>query len=344
MQTVDPPDDGEHTNNEAVRAAHALTVEPVDYDGCAPLLVPWCGTITAGALFGFFVGIVATRGTPGDGVFGFFFGAILAGVIGVPIHLTIGAVTHLLWLTRFRVAMAGLAGALTGIASTMVIWDPDFLDLPITSALVVAALLGGGGGSLAAAMYVARSAVLQKDRPHKPLAQHPLFDVALRLTLVAGLIAGWSFVLVSIHDARKPVLIADLQTRFDDHEAEFLQIASMLEEDEQIPTIWSDGSYDTDAISRERATQYLSVMRKAGLNGSSMFSRRDEGGIRTVIAPRRGFRNGIGRTYLYTNTEPEPIVTGIEDSEAESFEPGKTVYLELGHNWYLSIERHEYID
>jgi hypothetical protein len=329
MQNVDGPAKVALANNDAsTPVANAASVPKVG----VLFLASWLGTIAAGAAFGAITG----------GIAGFIVGAILAAVVGVPVYVTVVAITQLLWLGRHLVSIAGSAGTLTGIAATSLIWDRLLFDVSFSLAATMAALFGGTGGVLGTMMMVARSPKPQESHDLKPVAKHSFSEVLLRFSIVAGFVAAWCWLLMSMYTARLPVSVVELESRFEEHQAEFNLVASMAKEDKGF-SIYSDGSFDDEVISRERGAMYLAALSKAGLNGSRIHSKH-EANIRIEISPKGGFRDGIARKYLYTNVEQQLVVVGFAESDVESIGPGQSLHLSLGNNWYVSIERPVYID
>lgn len=329
MQDIDGPAEIERADTNSSRAvANAAT----DSAAGVLYLASWLGTIAAGAVFGTIFG----------GIAGFIVGAILVAVVGAAVYATVIAIAQLLWLGRHLVATAGTAGALSGIAATLFLWDPSFLDASIASAAMMAALLGGIGGVLGAMMIVETSSDPQRNYDRKPIAEHSVHEVLLRFSIVAGLVAGWCWLSMAIYAARLPVSVAELQSRFEEHQAEFELVVTMAKEDKGV-SIYSDGSFDDRAISRERGAAYLDLLSRAGLSGSRLYSKHEQD-IRIEISPEGGFRDGIAKTYLYTDVEPQDVVVSFEERFIEGIGPGQSLHLSLGHNWYVSIERPEFGD
>lgn len=149
----------------------------------------WVGIILAGATFGFFTAF-------GIGAFP---GAVIAGVVSTPFTITCAVLSWALWLTRFSVVFAAIAGACTGAISTVYVWD-SLLIMPAETAAFLAAIVGGLGGGGHAYYYSKRhgwpngSSGLDGQRTW----QFSLRDLFLRFTAVSILIALWTALLVKL--------------------------------------------------------------------------------------------------------------------------------------------------
>ena len=289
----------------------------------------WLGTVAAGGIFGTLI----------VGVGGLVFGAIFAGVVGVPIHISMATVTWILWLPRFSTIMAGIAGALTGIAATLLIWDASF-PLSLYAAMGLAALLGGLGGVLGGGLYHAKFACrAQVRRLHaKSRWQFSLRDLLVRVTVLAVLLSGWTWLISAIHDARTPISETELRSRFQQHRSEFDRLALMLRQDEGLHTIYSDGSYDTDVINRQRGAEYLALLRRARLSNSWVHSSVDGDIHRIEINPEDGFWGNATVGYVYSTAEPPRCVDHLADVDAGRLGRAEYVCARLGDDWYLFIQ------
>ena len=291
----------------------------------------WLGTTASGGLFGVLVG----------GVAGLLGGSILAGVVGIPIHITMATITWLLWLSRFSVAMSGLAGALTGIAATLIIWE-TFVPLP----LVLAGSIGAAGAAASSGLYRIRSS----RRSHaqsiqtEPRCQFSLLNLFVRVTVVAGLLVGWTWLCVSIHDAHAPVSEEELKSIFQNHRIEFNRLVLMFRKDEKLHWIYGDGSYDRKVIDQHRGEEYLALLRRARLNNSTIHSSFDEHVSRIEIFPKSAFRGGVVLGYIYTTIEPKGLVDRLADVNIVELERGKSLHANIGGHWYLFIRRPDFND
>ncbi len=298
-------------------------------------LLAWLGTIVAGGVFGVLVG----------GVAGLVVGPILAGYVGIPIFMTIATTTSLMWLSRLSVAMAGIAGALSGAAATVLTWEP-YLPFSLYASITLASMLGGLGGALGGGLYRARY-VRRRNGPASPTDSRWRFslqDLFVRVTIIAGLICAWTWICTSIYTARKPVSVNDLRSNFGQHAAEFSQLMLMLRQDAGLRAIYHDGSYDDKIIDRQRSIEYRDSQRRAHLANSSIYSLVDKGSHHILIRPERSFRDGVSMGYVYSTTRPTPVVDSLTDADADNLGRGQSVYTTLGDNWYLFVERPDYND
>jgi len=156
-----------------------------------------------------------------------------------------------------------------------------------------------------------------------------------------------------------PVAVPELQSKFEEHKAEFNLLVTMIKEDFTVfkedkvnLSIYSDGShlnfygdglFDDEIIGQERVAQHLALLKKVGLATSDVHASRDSH-IRIEIFPNGGFSNFIAKGYLYTTVKPEHIVLGFEKSDIEKIGPGQVLHISLGDNWYISIERWQFGD
>lgn len=308
---------------------------------CASFSVPvcwllaWLGTIAAGGVFGVLEG----------GVAGLVVGPILAGLVGIPIYITIAITTCLMWLSRFSVAMAGIAGALSGAAATMLIWE-SYLPLSLYASIVLASILGGLGGALGSGLYRARYLRRREGHglPTDSRWRFSLRDLFVRVTIIAGLICAWTWLCSSIYNARTPVSVDDLRSHFGQYSAEFNQLVLMLRQDAGLRTIDRDGSYDDKIIDRQRGVEYRASQRRAHLANSLIFSTVDRDSHSILILPERAFRDGVSMGYVYSTTRPTHVVDSLSDADADNLGRGESVYATLGDNWYLFVERPDYSD
>ncbi len=155
------------------------------------------GTMTAGGVFGsLFVGVDVGgwAATPG-----FFGGVLYGGVVGLFIIANVAFVTWCFWLSRYRVAMAGLTGGLTGFAAMLIITsDPPAMiadGLPWRW-FALAGLLGTVGGGLAGHSHHSRS--IARGHWHVSV-QHrwrfTLRDLFIRVTVFSVLLTADIFLI-----------------------------------------------------------------------------------------------------------------------------------------------------
>ena len=301
-------------------------------------LEAWLGTTTAGGIFGILTGgaVGLSDGVLVNGVAGLFLGAILAGVVGAPIHFTMAVMTWVLWLSRFSAAMSGIAGAMTGIVAASVVFGWQSY-LPVA----LAALSGGLGGALGGGLYRAKFARRPDvhDAQAAPRWQFSIRELLLRFAVLAALISGWNWFYVSIHDTRPQVSEVDLKSRFLQHRDEFTQLALMFRRDDRFCTIHGDGSYDERVMDRQRGEEYLALLRRAGLSNSTVYSVPGKDVRRIEIIPAATFRAGVGRGYVFTTSEPTPIVDRLDDHDPSKLRPGETLYTRLEEGWYLFMRK-----
>ncbi len=154
------------------------------------------GTIAAGGVFGAWVGFFG--GVPGPMLFtGLFMGALIAGVVAIPIHLTVAIMTWMLWMSRFRVISAGLAGGTTGVVATQFLSGGS-----VSGAVLWAGVIGAMGGAAAGAWANPVGRNLTKTASGNPVWQFTLRDLFLRMTVFAMLVAAWTWAIRSVYDAR----------------------------------------------------------------------------------------------------------------------------------------------
>ncbi len=154
----------------------------------------YVGTIMAGGVFGALLAMVEG---PGAALLGLIPGFVFAGMVAIPIHLTVVIMTWALWMSRIRVVSAGIAGGITGVVATQLIPDGS-MDRYVLGAGVIGAM-----GASAAGAWADR---VSRDRTKTPSGnrvwQFTLRDLFLRVTVIAMLLAAWTWAVRSIHDAR----------------------------------------------------------------------------------------------------------------------------------------------
>ncbi len=144
-------------------------------------MVVWSGTVAAGGVFGLLLG----------SILGLDFGYIIAGLVGIPIVATTAALSWVCWLSRFRIAVACLAGLLTGVVATLPLYGTTrFGDSQAIMLAIVAGFIGMAGSGSAGAMYWRRGPSSEDASP--PRWQYSLGDLFLRMTVVSVLFAAWS--------------------------------------------------------------------------------------------------------------------------------------------------------
>ena len=144
----------------------------------------WFGTIMAGGLFGFGVGVRV--GEMEFAFYGLITGCLIAGLLGAPIQSLAAFFVWFFWLSRFRIAVASFAGLITGVIATLA-----SENIPVIAS---AGLLGMFGSGLAGARYWRLSRDAKDANSAEQAAQGPwqftLRDLFLRITVVSVLLAA----------------------------------------------------------------------------------------------------------------------------------------------------------
>ncbi len=164
----------------------------------------WLGTTAAGGLFGLLVGCFAV--SMAVCILGILVGCIVAGVCAVPVVVTVAVLTWAMWLSRFRVLVAGLVGGLTGLIAT------GFMSSPGVSLFGAGAgLLGMFGGSFGGRWYNKKISRLGQTSSNSNLQpwQCTLRDLFARMTVLAMLISAWTWTVKSIYHARQEAIRAE---------------------------------------------------------------------------------------------------------------------------------------
>jgi hypothetical protein len=182
--------------------------ETTDLDSSSPDPLFWIGaclgTTLAGGVFGFFLG----------GIAGYFVGTILAALYSIPLQFSAAVLSWALWLTRFRIGLAALAGGLTGVSATVLTLPTSMYgSLATLSAYAgVAGVLGAlGAGTFTSWMtfktYVGRE--LQAAAKARKW-QFSLGSLLTHYTVVCMLLAFWTLAIGKILDVRR-----DMQSQQD---------------------------------------------------------------------------------------------------------------------------------
>ena len=157
----------------------------------------WMGTTLAGSLFG---AILA------QDALGLMAGAVLAGVVALPVHLTYSIVTWSLSLSRLRIVLAALAGGTTGAIATGFVYDADALmfgGLSFAAAQVIAASLGALGGGVAGALHRAWLTRQGREAEGTRGRRVTLHGLAVRLMVLAAVAAVWVGIIAFISRAHQ---------------------------------------------------------------------------------------------------------------------------------------------
>jgi hypothetical protein len=124
---------------------------------------------------------------------GLFYGIAAASITALPTQLTAATVVWAGECPRFRVALAGLAGAATGILATVLTYDTAAYDVPFSSALVLAAAIGMLGAAVAGTL--SRNAIRRRLRNLAFSSQRrrpfTFLGSLARLLVLGGLVAAW---------------------------------------------------------------------------------------------------------------------------------------------------------
>ncbi|HEX2475186.1 MAG TPA: hypothetical protein VHK01_10585 [Lacipirellulaceae bacterium] len=150
--------------------------------------IAWLSVTVAGGIFGV---IVAIADELGFAIIGFIAGIIVAGIYAIPIVATFGILTWTLWLSRFAVVMAAIAGTFTGIlSSATLLGDPlEFESIPLAGCIggvVTACVTGFYWRKLRQWGYGAEVAA-------DSTWQFSLRDLFLRFTIATMILAAWMF-------------------------------------------------------------------------------------------------------------------------------------------------------
>jgi hypothetical protein len=169
-------------------------------EGCAFWSIAWLGTAIAGGAFGVLVGLCIDGGIEkiAGMILGLFVGFIFAGLCAIPIHLHLAFFMWAFWLSRFRLAMAVLAGGLTGVLATKLAFS--FYEIAAAGAI------GAIGSGLLAFKY-SRAIAFRGQLPEHlkaPVWQFTLRDLFVHFTAVALLISFWTTILTLHANAQKP--------------------------------------------------------------------------------------------------------------------------------------------
>jgi MFS family permease len=167
----------------------------------SPDLLFWIGaclgTTLAGGVFGFFLG----------GFAGFFIGTILAALYSTAMQFSAAILSWALWLTRFRIGFATLAGGLTGVLATILTLPTSIYGSLGTLAAFVglAGVLGALGAGIVAywmtfKTYVGRELhAAAKSRKW----QFSLGSLFSHFAVICVLLALWTLAVRAVLDAQQ---------------------------------------------------------------------------------------------------------------------------------------------
>ncbi len=291
----------------------------------------WLGTALAGGAFGLLVGCLP----------GLLFGPIIAGFVAVPILVTVGTLAWSLWLSRFRVAVGGLAGGLTGVVATVPgvdVWPSSLFFWVYAGG---AGLIGTVGGATGAALYC-RAAKRQRnasDAPGREVWQFTLLDLFVRITVLAMLIGGWTSYFQSAQRARLDASYPTdrwLTEHFEFHREEFDDFVVMLEDDKDngIDNM-SEGLVDLSNASDE----YQARMRRAGI--WIIDSDLDKSPPEVRFCLHHSIEWPLLKGLAYTTEPPECVDGTLDDVFAGTLPVGARIYRRIDKNWYIYVENVE---
>ena len=135
-----------------------------------------------------------------------------------------------------------------------------------------------------------------------------------------------------------------LEANFRKHESEFQDLLTMSQTDRKLVRIANDFTWlDTNAawprpesewgISRERWDQYRGLFKTLGVPGGML--RENKGTVTYFIVFSGGLvTNGFSKGYAYSDTEPAPLVSSLDDP-ASWPKGNRVVFKHLKGDWYL---------
>jgi hypothetical protein len=152
------------------------------------------GTVPAGGMFGFLL----------EGFAGFVYGTLCAAMFSIPMQFSAAVVSWALWLSRFRIGFAILAGILTGIWAT-VITVPTSLYGSIAPLATLAGILGALGAGIVTSWMTFKTAVGLELHAAAKLRkwQFSLGGLFLRFAVICVLLALWTLAVRAILNARE---------------------------------------------------------------------------------------------------------------------------------------------
>jgi hypothetical protein len=165
----------------------------------------WLGIVLTGAGFGFYLGFMRNP------IMGLIFGTVFAGIAAFPVLVTVAIATWALWLSRFRLITAGIAGAMTLFASVKFVEMPglDFKDLTWIfgrlNGVELAAIISGAVGSSLFGYLFCRGLTPARKNDINSLKhwQFSLRDLFVHFTILAVMISLWTWLFTSCRDLEK---------------------------------------------------------------------------------------------------------------------------------------------
>ena len=193
----------ESSTPSPTRPAKPYPTDPLIYE-LAFWCYAWLGTAVAGGCFGLY-------GHLWGKWLGLFFGFMFAGIAAFPILLTIAIATWGLWLSRFRLFMAALAGGMTGVASMKFVEMPslNFSDMTwIFGRINLWELAAAFCGAVACPLfgYLFCRGLIPRDKnggdSRKPW-QFTLRDLFVHFTILAVAISLWTWLFTYCRDVER---------------------------------------------------------------------------------------------------------------------------------------------
>lgn len=156
-----------------------------------------------GGVFGFFL----------EGFAGLIVGSIIAAVYSIPTQCSAAIVSWALWLQRFRIGFAALAGAATGVWATLLAIT-DSLYGPFGPLAATAGILGALGAGIATSWMTFKTAVgLELHAAAKARKwQFSLGSLFAHFTVVCVLFACWVLAIGKILETRSGSRAQEEQT------------------------------------------------------------------------------------------------------------------------------------
>jgi hypothetical protein len=141
---------------------------------------------------------------------------------------------------------------------------------------------------------------------------------------------------------------ASLVRQFESNKEAFEEMKKMLQVDQRVGGVSSRGVCNTNipietslgavGISEDRYQKYLTLLKQTGAK-SFIREERDNGirEIRFLVAGWGALDVGWQISIMWTEVEPKPLITNLDDLPKETSRVGHVAYRPLGDNWYLRI-------
>jgi hypothetical protein len=175
----------------------------------------------------------------------------------------------------------------------------------------------------------------------------------------------------------RPPSDAELIEHFRKNKTDFETLVSMLKMHKQLTTLYQDGSYgnynyqdgsfDKNAISPERASEYHALLNRCGMSGQEVTSYADQDSQFVEISlwhwNSRPLSNakGIMKGYVYSTKKlgsqnvgkqvvethwpwgaKGPLKDTLDDADQGQLGPGQHWYRSIENNWYLYVNNLHY--